>query len=62
VLIVTDLGGAASDVGLVQGASVAPHLLVGLFPYRSGRPVGAVLLAASGFRAAHSNERPPEFR
>lgn len=31
VIIVSDLGGTAADVGLVQGATVAPYLVVGLF-------------------------------
>ena len=29
VIIVSDLGGSAVDVGLVQGASVAPYLEIG---------------------------------
>ena len=31
VLIVSDLGGTATDVGLVRGASVTPYLAIGLF-------------------------------
>ncbi|WP_214401188.1 MFS transporter [Pseudonocardia lacus] len=31
VLVVVDLGGSAADVGLVQGATMLPHLVVGLF-------------------------------
>lgn len=31
VLVVADLGGTATDVGLVQSAGVAPYLAVGLF-------------------------------
>ncbi len=31
VLVVVDLGGTATDVGLVQAAGVAPYLVVGLF-------------------------------
>lgn len=31
VLVAADLGGTATDVGLVQAAGVAPYLAVGLF-------------------------------